>query len=185
MSDTHWKVLKAATEVWGNEWIKIQEICVQLPTGVTAEFYAMDAPDGVAVLAVDNQHRAILTRQFRPALGQVVLELPAGQVENNEAHREAALRELVEEVGLHVTDLHYLGSYYRNPAKDTGSTHVYLGRAAGRTAPHFECYEYVQMVRLSLDDLTMQVLNHEIQDPATVFAVLMLRSRLERGDIQL
>ena len=185
MDKMQWKVLKPATEVWSNDWIRIIEMHVRLPTGVEAQFYAMDALDGVAVLAVDDQRRAILMRQYRPALGEVILELPAGQVEDGEDHHETACRELAEEAGLRAKDLYYLGSFYRNPAKDTGSTHVYLARVAGFTSPHQERFECMEAVRVPLDDLFTQVLNHEIRDAAIVFAVLMLRSRLERGDIQL
>jgi len=180
-----WTVLKPATEVWTNDWIKILEVHVRLPTGVETPFYMMDAPDGVAVLAVDDQGHAILNRQYRPALGKVILELPAGQVKNGETHLEAAGREACEEAGLEIKDLRYLGSFYRNPAKDTGSTHVYLARVAGFASPHQERFECMEAVRVPLDDLFTQVLSHEIRDAATVFAVLMLRSRLERGDIQL
>ena len=185
MDKMQWKVLKPATEIWANDWIKIVEMHVRLPTGVEAQFYAMDALDGVGVLAVDDQRCAILMRQYRPALEKDILELPAGQVEGGEDRRETACRELAEEAGLRARDLYYLGSFYRNPARDTGSMHVYFARVAGSTSPRQERYEYLETVRLPLDDLFTQVLNHEIWDAATVFAVLMLQSRLERGDIQL
>lgn len=185
MKGTQWKVLKPATEIWANNWIKILETTVRLPTGVEAQFYMMDAPDGVAVLALDDDRHAVLNCQFRPALGKVTLELPAGSVNDGEDHLEAACRELAEETGLRVKDMQYLGSFYRNPARDTGSMHIYFARVAGSVAVSLERYEYIETVRVPLDDLLRQVLDHEIRDVATVFAVLMLRSRLERGSIRL
>jgi len=185
MDRMQWTVLEPAAKVWANDWIKILETHVQLPSGVEARFYMMDAPDSVAVLAVDDQRQAMLNRQFRPALGKVILELPAGQVERGEDYLEAAHRELVEETGLTATDMQYLGSFYRNPARDTGSMHVYFARVVGSASPHLERYEYLETIRVPLDELFKGVLSHKIQDATTVFAALMLRSCLERGDIQL
>jgi ADP-ribose pyrophosphatase len=180
-----WTVLEPAKVVWANDWIKILGVPVRLPTGVETQFYMMDAPDGVAVLAVDDQRRAILTRQYRPALGKIVLELPAGQVETGEPHSGTGLREVAEETGIHIKDMQYLGSFYRNPAKDTGSMHVYFARAAGLASPQQERFECLEPIRVPIDDLFARILNYEIQDVTTVFAALMLRSRLENGDIQL
>jgi len=176
---------KPATTVWANDWIKIQEIPVQLPTGVEAQFYALDAPDGVAVLAVDDRKCAILNRQFRPALGKVIMELPAGQVRNGEDRRRAACRELVEESGLHVKGMRYLGSFYRNPARDTGSMHVYFARVAEITSPRQERYEYMEAIRIPWRKLLAQIRSSKIQDVTTIFAVLMLQYRLAKGDIKL
>ena len=180
-----WTILKPATEVWANEWIKILEIHVRLPTGVETEFYTLDAPDSVAVLAVDDRRRAVLNRQFRPALGKVIVELPSGQLENGEDHDRTVHRELAEETGLYASDIKYLGSFYRNPGRDTGLMHVYFARVAGNTSPHQEQYEYLETIWMPLDSLITQVLNNEIQDITTVFAVLMLHGQLAQGNIEL
>jgi len=172
-----WTILKPATEVWANEWIKILGTKVLLPTGVEADFYMLGAPDGVAVLAIDDENCAILNRQFRPALGKDILELPAGIVENQEDHEETARRELGEESGFCAKELQKLGSFYRNPAKDTGSTHVYFARIAGSVPPRQEKYEHLETIRMPIKELITRVLNNEIQDVTTVFAVLMLRAR--------
>lgn len=185
MDSMQWKVLKSAAEVWSNDWIRVMEIWVKLPKGVETPFYFLDAADGVAVLAIDHEHRAILNRQFRPALGEVILELPAGQIEQGEERVGAVERELREESGLVAKDIQYLGSFYRNPARDTGSMHVYLARVGGSTSPRQERYEQMETVRVPLDDLIAGVLRSEIKDVTTIFAVLMLEHRRLNGEILL
>lgn len=180
-----WKIIKPATEVWHNDWLKIVAIEVRLPTGVEGDFYALDAPDGIAVLAVDDQHRVVLNRQFRPALGKAISELPSGQLGQNETKEEAVRRELAEESGIHADDLVYLGSFYRNSGRDTGSTHVYFARVTGETPSQQEKYEYLETFRIPLEHLIEQVMNNEIQDIATIFAVLMFQNRLMQGSIRL
>ena len=180
-----WTILKEATEIWGNDWIKVLEINVRLPTGVEAEFYALDTPDSVAVLAVDDQRRAILNRQFRPALGKDILELPSGQLEKSETTEKAARRELAEESGLYASDLTYLGNFFHDPGRETGSMHVYFAKIAGKTSPRQEQYECIETIRIPLDDLIAQVITNKIHDVTTIFAVLMLQNRLARGVIEL
>jgi ADP-ribose pyrophosphatase len=127
----------------------------------------------------------VLNSQYRPALGKTIWELPSGQLGNNENNEETDHRELAEESGILATDLMYLGSFYRNPSRDTGSTHIYFARVAGDTPTHQEQYEYLRTSRIPLDELIEKVLNNKIQDMATIFAVLMLQNRLSKGDIKI
>ena len=180
-----WKTLKQAKLVWANDWVKVQASEVQLPTGVRTKFFALNAPDGVALLALDDHKRAVLNFQFRPALNKVILELPAGQLNKGEDRKQAAQRELAEESGLRVKRLKYLGRFYRNPARDTGSVHIYFGRVAGLEPARHERYEHLETVRIPWEKLLRQVLHNEIQDVTTIFAVLMLQSRLAKGEIKL
>ena len=180
-----WTLLKPATEVWQNEWVKIVEISVRLPTGVEAKFYALDAPDSIAVLALDEKNCAVLNRQFRPALAKVILELPSGHIESNDDREKTVHKELAEESGLYASDLKHLGSFYRNPGRDTGVMHVYFARVAGKTSPRQEQYEYLETTRIPLGDLIAKVFNNEIWDITTVFAVSMLQNKLARGEIKL
>jgi 8-oxo-dGTP pyrophosphatase MutT (NUDIX family) len=187
MDKMEWKVLSHPTEVWSNKWIKIQKILVQLPTGVKAKFYALKDEDAVAVLAVDDQRCAILNRQFRPALEKVITELPAGQVRKSEKRVDAVRREFAEETGLNLKEkgIKCLGNFYRNPARDTGSMHIYFGRVGTSTIPNQEQYEYMETIHVPLDELVSQVESNYIQDITTIFAVLMLQSQLIRGKIRL
>ena len=180
-----WTELTPPEEVWSNEWIKVLSTRVRLPTGVETDFFMLSAADGVAVIAVDEENRVVLNQQFRPALKKAIWELPAGLVENGEDPAKTAYRELSEESGVTAKEIQYLGSFYRNPARDTGSIHVYFARVGKSVAPRQERYEHLETIRLPLQDLIAQVLSNEIQDMTTIFATLMLQNRLTRGDIRL
>ena len=54
---------------------------VTLPTGAVADFEIIHHPGGAAVVAIDAEHRVCLLRQFRPAAGGWIWELPAGKLE--------------------------------------------------------------------------------------------------------
>ncbi len=63
----------------------------------------------VAVVAMTDDDRVVLAKQFRPGPGRILLELPGGMVEEGEDVVEAAARELSEETGFVATDLALVG----------------------------------------------------------------------------
>jgi ADP-ribose pyrophosphatase len=82
----------------------------------TALHYSISTLDYVHVLAVTENGKFPLVRQFRPALEAVTLELPSGHVDPGETPEQAAKRELREETGLIANKLILLGSL----SPDTG-----------------------------------------------------------------
>lgn len=67
----------------------------------------------VAIL-VERDGKVLFVRQYRPAIGEATLEIPAGLIDPGEAPEEAAKRELAEEAGL-TGDLEYLAGFYLSP----------------------------------------------------------------------
>ena len=72
----------------------------KLMDGRIANREVVSHPGAVAVFAMDEADNVILVRQFRYAMGEVVLELPAGKLEPGEDPADSGLRELAEETGL-------------------------------------------------------------------------------------
>ena len=72
-------------------------------------YYAVVEEEYVTVLAMTEERRIVLVRQYRPAIERVSLELPAGHVEKGEAPEEAARRELWEETGFTAGGVELLG----------------------------------------------------------------------------
>jgi ADP-ribose pyrophosphatase len=71
----------------------------ELPGGQKADFEVLDGPDTVAVLALTEDDRVVLVREFRPGPEEVILELPGGLVDEGQTPSDAARRELLEETG--------------------------------------------------------------------------------------
>ncbi|MEM1597019.1 MAG: NUDIX hydrolase [Pyrobaculum sp.] len=84
-------------------------------------------PGAVAVLALQGG-RALLVRQFRPALGAWTLEIPAGTLEQGEDPHEAAVREMVEETGYRPRALEPLGQFHPTPGVSNELIRLYLAR---------------------------------------------------------
>ena len=77
---------------------------LELPNGQPLELEIVRHPGGAAVVALDEQERVCLLRQYRHAAGGWLWELPAGKLEPGEAAQLTAQRELEEEAGLQAAD---------------------------------------------------------------------------------
>jgi len=103
------------------------------------EFWFVDAPDWVNVVALTDDDELVLIRQWRHARESVTLEIPGGTVDAGESPREAAERELLEETGYRARQWARLGVIEPNPAILTNRCHTWL--ALGATKEQEPCFD--------------------------------------------
>jgi len=89
-------------------------------------YYSIQSLDFVVIVALDAQDRLLLVRQFRPAVGGVTLELPAGHIESGETPEEAARKELCEETGYEADAFELLARLSPSTARFTNRLWVYF-----------------------------------------------------------
>ena len=77
------------------KWFSLNTVSFQSSNG--EPYYYFSTPDSVEILAITEKEEIILVRQFRPAIGISMLELPAGYIEQGEESTIAAKRELIED----------------------------------------------------------------------------------------
>ncbi|HWL62744.1 MAG TPA: NUDIX hydrolase [Steroidobacteraceae bacterium] len=152
--------------------IRVNVEQVALPNGTTARYEIVHHPGGAAVVAVDGQQRVCLLRQFRPAGGGWVWELPAGRLEPGEPPQSTAQRELQEEAGCAATQWESLGSVLSSPGVLAETIHLYLARGLEHGAPSHEQHEVIEVHWLPLVDAARQAASGELRDAKTVIGLL-------------
>lgn len=75
------------------------EESLRLPSGLRQDLLVVDHPGAVAIAALDQRGEMLLVRQYRHAVGDWLIEIPAGRLERGETPLSAAQRELEEETG--------------------------------------------------------------------------------------
>lgn len=101
---------------------------VRLPQGKEALREVVDHAVAVGVVAENDRGEILLVRQFRYAVGEELLEIPAGLVEPGEDVRETAHRELREETGFDAEEMTPLGRFYSSPGFCNEEIVLFLGR---------------------------------------------------------
>ena len=135
----------------------------------------------VAVLPLTDDGNVICVRQYRYAVGEVTVEIPAGKLDApDEDPREAALRELREETGARCKELTYLGTYLASPAILDEKINLYLARGLdfGETDPDED--EFIDVVQIPLAEMVERVMKGEILDGKTQLAILKVNELLRR-----
>jgi ADP-ribose pyrophosphatase len=101
--------------------------------GQVFERLVLESADWVNVVALDEQRRSVMIRQYRFGVGYTTLETPGGIIDPGEDPKAAAIRELREETGFESDKWTYLGSVEPNPAYHNHLCHHWLAEDVERT----------------------------------------------------
>jgi len=133
-------------------------------------------PGAVGVVALDDEERMLLVRQYRHPVGHRLLEPPAGLLDvAGEDYRVAAERELWEEAGMKAADWRVLVDAFTSPGMTTEAVRIFLARGVSEAA---EAYQRVheeadmEVVRAPLADVVKAILAGDLHNPILVMGAL-------------
>ena len=127
---------------------------------------------GVGIVPVTENGDVLMVRQYRYAVSQELLEIPAGKLEAGEDPFEAAVRELSEETGCSAEHWTDLGEMYPTPGYCSEVLHIYLATGLKDGEMHLDDGELLSVERIPMDELYSRILKNEIRDAKTVFGFL-------------
>jgi ADP-ribose pyrophosphatase len=150
--------------------MRVDEIA--LPEGRIATREVVAHRGAVVIAALDGEGRVYLVRQYRHAIGQYLLELPAGCLELDEEPLAAAQRELREEVGIEARLWTPLGVFFSSPGFANERLHAFLARDFTLVESHPDDDEDICVVRYPLTDLFAYL--ESIEDAKTLATLCLL-----------
>ena len=178
-----WQVTSSATSFTGRIW-DIRSDEVVMPDGAVAVRDYLRHPGAVGVLALDEQQRVLLVRQYRHPVRHRLWELPAGLLDvpgENPLH--AAQRELYEEAHAKAGDWRVLVDFYSSPGGSSEALRVFLAQDLAEAEGERFAAEHeeldLQVDRVDLDELVRLVLAGELHNGALVTSVLAARVALD------
>lgn len=162
--------------VWEGKW-RVRVDAFRLDDGRLYERGSIEHPGAVVLAPLltadgDGGPQILMLRQYRPALGQTILELPAGTREPDEAWLDCAQRELREETGYRAETFTPLGEIW--PAPGLSDERMALFLATGLTADPrpMDVDEEIAVEAWPLDDLAAMALDGRLEDGKSVIALL-------------
>ena len=117
-------------------------------------------PGASAVVAIDEDNRIIMEKQFRYALNDYLLEIPAGKLDAGEDPLVCAKRELEEETGIIASEWISLGTIATSPGFCNEVIHLYVAKGLSKGDIHWDEDEYVEVERYTIDEL-LQCISEE------------------------
>ena len=159
--------------VFEGRLVRVRADAVLLPNGRNATREVVEHRPSVVVVPIDADGNAILVRQYRYPAERVLLEAPAGVVEESETPDDCAMRELQEEVGFSSRDLRALGGFWMSPGYCTEFMYAYLAKDLVPSGLEADADESIEVERVSISRVSRLIRLGEIQDAKTIAALLM------------
>jgi ADP-ribose pyrophosphatase len=170
-------------------YLTVRVDAIERADGSRTERDVVGHPGAVAILALDADDRVLLVRQYRVPAGGVLLEIPAGTLDVDEAGETedpdlAARRELEEETGYRASSWERLASFWTAPGFATELMHLYLATDlrpadADRLGPDED--EHLRLERLPWREAVEAALQGEIRDAKSIVGLLWLDRRRGQG----
>nr|WP_303621587.1 NUDIX hydrolase [Bacillus sp. FJAT-45066] len=156
---------------------------VKLPNGKTSTREIVKHPGAVAIIAVTEERKLVLVRQYRKAMEKALVEIPAGKLEKGESPEVTALRELQEETGYTCESLTKVIRFYTSPGFADELVHLFIANGLKKdTEVHsLDEDEFVDVLEVTLEEAIQLIEKEEIHDAKTAFAVQFLQLQKVNG----
>ncbi len=180
MSIKAWKVLDTKYLIKRNGMAIRLDQCMT-KNGNVFEPYIIECGPWVNVIALTKKREVLLIRQYRHGVKRVLLEIPAGVMdEDDESPQEAAKRELLEETGYTSDRFIEIGKVYSNPATHTNLTYSFLALDAEKTdQQNLDETEDIEVCLLPLDEVVSLAKSGGLSQALHVCALFFALTYLE------
>lgn len=151
---------------------------IKIPNGNIAKWDFIKHKGAAAVVAVKEDGKLLMVRQYRNALDRETLEIPAGGLNGEEEPTDvAAARELEEETGYAAGRMELLLSLRTTVAFCNEKIDVYVATDLKRSKQHLDEDEYLDVEAHDVEELLQMIYDCKIQDSKTVAAILAYKNK--------
>ena len=167
------EVRTGSEEIFDGLILHVQRDTVRLPSGSPAVREVIRHIGAVCVIPVTENNEAVVERQYRYPLDDVILEVPAGKLDAPDEDRLSAIqRELREETGFTADRWTEIGDFHPAPAYSDEYITMYMARKLRRGDRHLDEDEFLDVCTVPLQDLVEDVMAGKISDAKTQVCVL-------------
>jgi len=179
--DAHLKEERIDTQdLYGGIFLNMKRDTVRMPDGSEAVREYLTHPGAVAIVALLNDGRVVLERQYRYPVARVCMEIPAGKLDPGEDPLMCAQRELHEETGYTATKWSYIRRIHPVISYSTEFIDIYLAEGLTQGDRRLDDEEFLDVFAASLDELLTWVEEGVITDVKTTISAYWL-DRYRRG----
>lgn len=162
-------------EIYQGKVIRVVKDEVELDDGSRA-YREVVLHNGGVCIALREEDKFYMVRQYRYSLGREMWEFPAGKIEKGEDPKEAILRETEEETGYRVSGLTSLGHIIPTCGYCSEKIRLYYGEAGEKVGQHFDRDERIELKKFSFKEIREMIASGQIDDSKTI--ALMYRMEM-------
>ena len=176
-----WKTLKSKY-ILKNPWLNVRQDKCQMPNGKEIDnFFVLERPDWILVFPVTKNKEVILVKQYKHGIGKIILELPAGGVdESDRSTLAAAKRELREETGYSGGAWSKEGEWIHEPSGQTNKITFYIAKNVKKKFKQsFDITEDIEVIKVPIKSMRRMIEKGEIKTQGHIAAILIALEKIK------
>lgn len=170
----NWKIL-SSEYLFNDLWFKVRKDKCITPQGkIVDPYYVYEFPTWVTAVALTEDGKVVLEKQYRHALGETCIEIPGGCVDDTDSSLEEAIkRELLEETGYSFSSYEYLGKISANPSTNSNLMHMFLAKGGKKIASQdLDHNEEIEIDLVNIDELKQMLRENKIVQAMHVTCIM-------------
>ncbi|MBR3771461.1 MAG: NUDIX hydrolase [Clostridium sp.] len=156
--------------------INVYQDSMLTPSGDTVSYDIVEHKGAASMVAVDDEGKILMVRQYRTAIQKESLELPAGGINPGEDTKTCAMRELEEETGYRPLHAKHLIDVYTSVGFCNEKIYLYYTNQLVPSKQNLDEDEYVNVERYTLNELVQMIKEGKIEDSKTVAGIFTYKS---------
>jgi 8-oxo-dGTP pyrophosphatase MutT (NUDIX family) len=130
---------------------------------IVEEYFVVELPKTACALAITEDGEALMVKQYRHPVEEILLELPGGFIDDNESPEVAMKRELMEETGYEFASVEQVGIIAANPGVLNNYTALFLAKGGKQTGKqNLDHNEEIEIITIPLNELKTMFLENKI-----------------------
>lgn len=166
----------SSEQAYGGRFLDVRRDQIRLPDGGIAQREYIVHPGAVMVVPLLDDGRLVIERQWRYPLARVMIEFPAGKLEQGEPPLECAIRELIEETGYRAAEWSRAGILHNAIAYSNEGIEIWFARGLTPGERSLDAGEFLDVAEMSVEQLDELARRGELTDAKTLIGLLWLQN---------
>ncbi|MFR0018452.1 MAG: NUDIX hydrolase [Paraclostridium sp.] len=168
----------SSDRIYTGKVISLKVDTVEVPKKGYQKREIIEHPGAVGIVAITDDNKVLLVRQFRKAIEKVLWEIPAGKLEQGESPKDCAIRELKEETGYSANNMKLIHKFYTSSGFSNQKIYVYLATDLEKGECCLDEDEFLELHEVSLNDAYEMINKNDIEDAKTSIGLLLAKELL-------
>ena len=173
-------VIKSRELKYKDNYIELNLDKVIRPDGKDGKFAWVKVKSGISILPIDKNGFVYLTKEFHYALGQYDIEVVSGGIDGHDSPRQAAIKELKEELGIKAKKIVNIGVMHPLTSSVVGPIHLFLAFDLKFENSSQDKTERIEMVKIKFEKAISMVIERKIFDSHSIALLLMAKEYLKK-----
>lgn len=168
----------SSDRIYTGKVISLKVDTVEVPRKGYQKREIIEHPGAVGIVAITNENKVVLVKQYRKAIEKAIWEIPAGKLEQGENPRDCAIRELKEETGYTANNIKLIHKFYTSAGFSNQKIYIYLATDLEAGEASLEEDEFLDVQEVDLKEIYEMIKKNDIEDAKTSIGLLLAKELL-------